>query len=90
MKVTIQVSEDPNFKLIDVAGELIEDIEPKWALDPSTIPAKVEVINPPIVEAPVIPPQPSEYYPVPKPVPLDNYRSTDAGSYFGGTSWATK
>lgn len=84
MHVEIQASQDENFK-IDVVkfgeqflatdGERVEIAEtPEVAIE------KIEEIqNTPVVEA----------HRGPRPAPLDNFRSTDAGSFFGGTSWGT-
>ena len=84
MTVTIQVADDPNFKLVDVVGGLIEDIKPLWSPDVEKVVPKVEVVQP------IENPDEVGNYPTPKPVPLNNHTSTDAGCWFGGTSWATK
>ena len=87
MKVTIKIAEDSNFRLIDVSGGLIAEIEPQWSPNVETITSKVEVVEPVVIQPP---PQQEEYYPRPQGVPIENHRATDVGCWFGGTSWATK
>ena len=83
MTVDIQVTQDANFKINTVKfGEQSAETDGERGAiteTPEIAIEKVEEIQQVAVEVPR----------GPRPAPLDNFRSTDAGSFFGGTAWGT-
>jgi len=78
MNYTIQADTDEFFVLKN------DKQVPTETTGVTTIELPVEAVE----DVPVASPQPA--YAAPRAAPLENYRTTVPGEWFGGTSWSTK
>ena len=85
MNIDIQATQDENFKI--TTNKFGEQHLASTGETVAVAPTPEEAIEKVVEQSQ---PQPVEVQRGPKPVPLENHRSTNSVSWFSGTSWDTK